>query len=140
VAYASDSFTGDGTTTVFTLSNTPITNSLYPFVNGQLQSYGVSNDYTTSGVTVTFTTAGEPGNGARIIANYTVAVSLPPEGAFRVCNIVVGDTSSGSAITDAQLGPQKDICFIEAAASLKEGLVSADAGTPNVIVRRRRVE
>lgn len=52
----------------------------------------------------------------------------------RVCDIAVGDTSGSSAIANPQLGPQKRICFIPAAATIVELDVSADAGTPNVIV------
>lgn len=53
----------------------------------------------------------------------------------RVCDIVVGDTSA-SALTNAQLGPQKRVCYIPAAATIVELDVAADAGTPNVIVGR----
>lgn len=53
----------------------------------------------------------------------------------RVCDIAVGDTS-GSAITNAQLGPQKRICYIPAAATVVEMDVAADGGTPNVIVAK----
>jgi len=54
-------------------------------------------------------------------------------GARRVCDIAVGDTS-GSVITNAQLGPQKRVCYVPAAAVIQEVDVAADAGTPNVIV------
>lgn len=57
-------------------------------------------------------------------------------GARRTCDIAVGDTSSGSVITNAQLGPQKRICYIPAAATILELDVAADGGTPNVIVGR----
>lgn len=56
----------------------------------------------------------------------------------RTCTISVGDTSGSSAITNAQLGPQKKICFVPAAATVVEVEVTADAGTPNVIVGRNR--
>lgn len=51
----------------------------------------------------------------------------------RTCDIIIGDTS-GSAITDAQLGPQKNVCYLPAASTVQEIVVEADAGTPNVIV------
>lgn len=51
----------------------------------------------------------------------------------RVCDISVGDTS-GSALANAALGPQKRICFVPAAATIVEIDVAADGGTPNVIV------
>ena len=56
-----------------------------------------------------------------------------------VCNIPVGDTSA-SALTNAQLGPQIKICQIPApslGATVSEIDVSADGGTPNVIVGAR---
>jgi hypothetical protein len=54
-----------------------------------------------------------------------------------VCDIAVGDTS-GSAIVAGQLGPQKRVCKVPAVATILEIDVSADAGTPNVIVGRSR--
>ena len=54
---------------------------------------------------------------------------------YRVCDIAIGDTS-GSAITDGQLGPQSRVCFIPAAATVLEIDVAADGGTPNVIMGR----
>lgn len=51
----------------------------------------------------------------------------------RVCDVGVGDTS-GSAITNGQLGPQKRVCYVPAAATVVEMDVAADGGTPNVIV------
>lgn len=50
----------NGIITAFTLSNTPIENSLDVFVNGMLQdpdTSTVTNDYSLSGITVTFTLA-----------------------------------------------------------------------------------
>jgi hypothetical protein len=48
-------FTGDGTTTVFTLTATPFNeNSTFVFING---AYQQKNTYTISGTTLTFSTA-----------------------------------------------------------------------------------
>lgn len=57
-------------------------------------------------------------------------------GARRTCDIAIGDTSSASVVTNAQLGPQKRVCYIPAAATILELDVAADGGTPNVIVGR----
>jgi hypothetical protein len=54
----------------------------------------------------------------------------------RICEISIGDTSSSSVISNGQLGPQKRVCYIPAAATLLEMNVAADGGTPNVIVGR----
>lgn len=48
------------------------------------------------------------------------------------CDIAVGD-ASGSALANAQLGPQKRLCYIPVAATVVEMDVAADGGTPNVI-------
>lgn len=53
------------------------------------------------------------------------------------CDISVGD-QSGSAITNSQLGPQAHVCKIPSASMVVEIDVSTDAGSPSVIVGRRR--
>ena len=58
-------------------------------------------------------------------------------GSYRSCDIAIGD-ESGSAIVSAQLGPQIRICKIPAAATVVEVDVSADGGTPSVVVARER--
>lgn len=52
----------NGATTEFTLSNTPLANSLQVYLNGLLQQEGSGKDYTVSGTTVTFGTAPESGD------------------------------------------------------------------------------
>ena len=55
-----DEFNGDGSTTAFTLTQTPAANSaenFMVFVGNVYQRYGSSYAYTTSGVTLTFTSA-----------------------------------------------------------------------------------
>ena len=52
----------NGVTVAFTLSNTPVTNSVQIFLNGLLQEAGSGKDYTVSGTTVTFATAPETGD------------------------------------------------------------------------------
>lgn len=66
-------------------------------------------------------------------ANTVNSAAMAVVNTRRVCDIVVGD-ESGSAITNAQLGPQKRMCYIPAASTVVEMDVSADGGTPNVIV------
>jgi hypothetical protein len=53
----------------------------------------------------------------------------------RVCAMVVG-ADNGTALVAADLGPQGRQCFIPFAATIVEVTVAADAGTPNVIVRK----
>lgn len=87
---------------------------------------------TPSSVTLTNAT-GLPTAG--LLANAVNSSKLAVANTYRVCDLPVGDTS-GSAITNSQLGPQSRMCFIPAAATIVEMDVNADAGTPNVIVGR----
>jgi len=52
----------DGSTTGFTLSNTPVDNSVQVFLNGLLQEKGAGKDYTQSGTSITFSVAPETGD------------------------------------------------------------------------------
>lgn len=52
----------------FTISNTPLANSLQVYLNGLLQEEGSGKDYTISGTTITFTTA--PVSGDIVIVHY----------------------------------------------------------------------
>ena len=64
-----DSFTGDNSTTAFTLTRTPSVAgaaNMIVFVGGTFQVFGASNDYTVSGETLTFNSA--PANSAKITA------------------------------------------------------------------------
>jgi len=54
----------------------------------------------------------------------------------RVCSLIVG-ADNGVALVDADLGPQGQQCKVAAAATAQEIVVNADAGTPNVIVRKK---
>jgi hypothetical protein len=56
---------------------------------------------------------------------------------YRTCGLVIG-AENGSALADADLGPQGRQCFISNASTLVEIVVAADGGTPNVIPRRNR--
>ena len=58
-------FAGDGTTVTFTLTDPPVVPAgIMTFVDGILQREGAGNNYTSSGSTITFSTA--PDNGAEI--------------------------------------------------------------------------
>jgi len=52
-----DEFTGDNSTTEFTLSASSTTNNVWVTLNGVLQQPGLDNTYTVSGTTLTFTEA-----------------------------------------------------------------------------------
>jgi len=57
IQFEDESATCDGIEVNFTLSNTPVANSLQVFLNGLLQQEGSGKDYYLVGTTVTFTTA-----------------------------------------------------------------------------------
>ncbi|MCK9597499.1 MAG: hypothetical protein M0R06_00585 [Sphaerochaeta sp.] len=63
--------TGDGTETVFTLDHTPLTGSLKVYVDSTLKTE--VTHFTYSAATITFTTAGKPGNGKIVTAAYDYA-------------------------------------------------------------------
>jgi len=56
----------------------------------------------------------------------------------RSCDISVGDGSSSSVVANGQLGPQKHGCKITSSATVLEVDVDSDAGSPAVVVGRRR--
>lgn len=60
----------NGVTVAFTLSNTPLANSLQVYLNGLLQEEGSGKDYTWSGTTVTFATA--PASGDILLIHYVI--------------------------------------------------------------------
>jgi len=65
-----ESATCDGNETTFTLSNTPLANSVQVYLDGLLQQEGSGNDYILSGTTVTFAIA--PESGSLLIVYYII--------------------------------------------------------------------
>jgi hypothetical protein len=59
---------GDGTTVAFTLDHTPLDGSLKVYVDSTLKV--VTTDYSVSGTTLTFTTAGKPALNKAVTASY----------------------------------------------------------------------
>jgi len=55
--FAKETFTGDGSTTAFTVAHTPADTAELLFKNGILQTIGAGNDYTAAGAVFTFTIA-----------------------------------------------------------------------------------
>lgn len=92
----------------------------------------LTGDVTTSG-TVATTIAASAVTTTKINNNAVTSAKEAVVNTRRMCDIAVGDTSA-SAITNAQLGPQKRICYVPAASTIVEMDVAADGGTPNVIV------
>lgn len=60
--------TVNGSNVTFTLTYTPITNSVSVYLDGFIQTVGGENDYTISTATITFTTA--PAKGQTVTVSY----------------------------------------------------------------------
>lgn len=75
---------------------------------------------------------------ADIAANAVTSAKMPVGNTRHSCDIPIGDQSSSSALASGQMGPQKRLCYIPAAATIVEMDVAADAGAPNIIVGRNR--
>lgn len=146
--------TGDTTTSSGSCGTTTakINGTSFAGTSGHVVGFGAANIPTDTGIVyANIVTASSPGAGLCHFAGSTqVCTSSAVVGSDmtnntvtstqeavvntrRVCDAAIGD-ASGSAITSAQLGPQKRICYIPAAATIVEMDVAADAGTPNAIV------
>lgn len=98
-----DTFTGDGSTTAFTLSQSVLqAKHLLVNVAGVLQT--PTTAYTASGTTLTFTSA--PGNGAAIVVRYYVgsSVLVPADNSVTSIKIVDGSVTK----TDLAFNPEDD--------------------------------
>jgi hypothetical protein len=90
IVYYEDTFTGDGTTKTFALSNTPILSSVFVIRNGIVLKSGV--DYTISGNTITFTES--PANGSLITVKYNKTIATTSE----VVNQFLGNNNTWSGV------------------------------------------
>lgn len=72
---------------------------------------------------------------ADIASNAVTSAKLAVVNTRKTCTMVIG-ADNGSALADADIGPQGRQCFIPAASTVVEVTVAADGGTPNVIPRR----
>ena len=98
-----DTFTGDGSTTAFTLSQNVLdAKHLLVNVAGVLQT--PTTAYTASGTTLTFTSA--PGNGASIVVRYYVGASVNVPADNSVTSIKIADGSVTK--TDLAFNPEDD--------------------------------
>lgn len=70
IQFEDESANCNGSAVAFTLSATPLANSLQVYLNGLLQQSGSGKDYTISGTTVTFATA--PASGDILLIHYIV--------------------------------------------------------------------
>lgn len=88
-------------------------------------SVDLTGDVTTAGALAT-----------TIAANAVTAAKSAVVLTYRECSMVVG-AENGAVLVDADLGPQRKQCQVPAAGTVVEVDVSADGGTPNVIMAKR---
>lgn len=105
----------------------------------------VSNPTTNASVTYTLDNAGpflffgnNTGSTAPPAFEAITSASLPAADIRRVCMIVVG-TDDGAVLTDSNLGPQGDQCYVPYGATVVEVMVTGNTGTPNVIPGRNHL-
>lgn len=95
-----DQFSGNGSTTAFTLSGTPPTQTLVNvFIDGVYQA---QSKYTVSGTTLTFTTAPPSGtNNIQVMwSNGAIAVNVPADASVSTVKLGGDITAAGKALLD----------------------------------------
>jgi len=75
---------------------------------------------------------------AKINANAVGSAQMAVVNTRKTCQIIIG-ADNGSALADADIGPQNDQCFVNGAATVVEVMVKADAGTPSALPRKTSV-
>lgn len=100
-----DNFSGNGSTTAFTLTSDPSTeNNTSVFISGVYQQ---KNTYSVSGTTLTFSTAPPSGTGNIEVAYSTpLAIGTPSDGTVTAAKIVDGAVTTAK-IADANVTPAK---------------------------------
>jgi len=73
-----------------------------------------------------------------IAANAVTSSKMAVVNTRKTCQIIIG-ADNGSALADADIGPQNDQCLISGAATIVEVMVKADAGTPSALPRKTSV-
>ena len=107
-SFTTDTFTGNGSTTAYTLSETPPnSNSLLVFVDGILQK--VTTNFTVSGTTLTFT--GAPDTGAEIEIKHLAVRSIIRRAPDFQLDTFTGD-GSDTTFTLANSGVPTNSAFV----------------------------
>jgi len=119
-----ESFSGNGSTTGFTLANSTTTNSLVCRINGVVQRNGT--DFTVSGQTLTFSTAPAAGTN-NIVAQYFGVGTLQIPTDASVTEAKMGSDSVSEAKLKVSNSPTNGT-FLQAQSGASGGLTWAEAG------------
>jgi hypothetical protein len=133
---------GGGTVTSIT-ANLPVTVTPDPIVNTGIVACptcvtgsGLVNDRLVFGNTGTAIKVGNLTGD--VTTSGTTVTTLSDLQKMRVCTLWIG-ADNGAVLTNADLGPQFNACFLSTGGTLLEVRVSADAGTPSVMPQTRSV-
>jgi len=100
----------DGVNTTFTLSSSPLSNSLSVYLNGLYQEEGAGKDYTLSGTTITFNTA--PESGSILLVHYLRALTVGGDARTYRKSFTNSDLTSGVLSVTHNLGQKYVQCQV----------------------------
>jgi hypothetical protein len=129
---SADEFTGDGSTTIFTLSQSSTTNGTIVAVNGLVKIPTV--DYSVSGLLLTFVTAPTAGQkiDIRVLSTTTTVTSLSTGDT----SVIVTDTGSNGTVTLTTDGASRFVAnaYVNANAAIVSRLAGTSVGAATVVV------
>lgn len=101
--------------------------------NGRLVVFTASTAITNTNLTGDVTTADTVAT--TIAAGAVTGPKSSTSMRYRICTMVIG-ADNGTALADADIGPQGSQCMVAAAGTVVEVTVRADGGTPSALVRK----
>jgi len=119
-----ETFTGNASTTAFTLANSTTTNACVVRINGVVQRNGT--DFTVSGTTITFTTA-PPNASNNVVVQYFGVGTLQVPTDASVTEAKLGSDSVSEAKLKVSNSPTNGT-FLQAQSGASGGLTWAEAG------------
>ena len=119
-----ESFSGNASTTAFTLANSTTTNACVVRINGVVQRNGT--DFTVSGTTITFTTA-PPNSSNNVVVQYFGVGTLQVPTDASVTEVKMGSDSVSEAKLKVSNSPTNGT-FLQAQSGASGGLTWAEAG------------
>jgi hypothetical protein len=124
-----DNFSGNGSTTAFTLTSDPSTeNNTSVFISGVYQQ---KNTYSVSGTTLTFSTAPPTGTTNIEVAYSTpLAIGTPSDGTVTTAKIVDGNVTAAKLGSDAPLGVSDKLNSSTGYFDLPSGTTAQRPGSP----------